>query len=379
MKSGIIINILLLISVCGTAGTVSNDTIHKKRNFPALVLAYQSGNIIQTTDFVRGENKAGKPLTLYQSYGLRFVYQNPGYKQWQRIYHAPYYGGGISLSNFHDTAEIGNPVSAYGVLGIPVFRINKLQLYTEIQFGMTGNWKHYDPETNPYNTVIGGGHTVHLDIGTNLTYSLCDKLDFGLGASFIHFSNGGFERPNRGFNIWSPTFSLKYLPNGHPDFNYIPKPEKQPRKGMLYLMAGYGDHQLVEHEFDTNYYAVGGLSAIYFRQFSNAFRLGAGIDFNYFMGLTAKPDGTIGPKNFDNLTAGIILQPEFIIDRLTLTGGIGFYARHLHYGEYKMLYQRLGVNYEIYKGISLGVNIRAIHFMLAEFLEFNLGYRIRWN
>lgn len=377
MKIRSLIIILLLIQAVIVSPAMSNDTITRKKNYPAIVLSYQDGKIIPTTDFVRGENRFSTPITHFQSYGLKFVYQNPGYKQWQRIYHAPYYGGGISYSNFHDTAEIGYPVSAYGVIGIPVFRIKKLQLYTEFQFGMTGNWKHYDPEKNPYNTVIGGGHTVHLDIGTNLTYSLSNHLDVGLGVSFIHFSNGGFERPNRGFNIWSPTFSVKYLPNGRPDFKNIPKPVRQPRKGMLYLMLGYGDHQLVEHEFDTNYYAVGGLSAIYFRQFSNAFRLGAGADFNYFWGLTAKPDGTIGPKNFDNLTAGLILQPEFMIDKLTLTGGIGIYALHLHYGDFKMLYQRLGVNYEIYKGISLGVNIRAIHFMLAEFLEFNLGYRIR--
>lgn len=370
--------IFLLLLVSGTAGAFSADSILGKKNFPAIVFSYQNGKIIPTNDFVRGENRYSQPLTEFQSYGMKIIWQNPGYKQWQRIYHAPYYGGGISFSNFHDSAEIGYPVSAYGVLGIPVFRIKKLQLYSEFQFGMTGNWKHFDPETNPYNIVIGGGHTVHLDIGTNLTYSLTEHLDAGLGLSFIHFSNGGFERPNHGFNIYAPTFSVKYLPNGHPDFKQIPKPDRQPRKGSLFLMLGYGDHQLVEHEFDTNYYAVGGLSAIYFRQFSNAFRLGAGADFNYFWGLTAKPDGTIGPKNFDNLTAGLILQPEFMIDKLTLTGGIGIYARHLHYGNFKMLYQRLGVNYEIYKGISLGVNIRAIHFMLAEFLEFNLGYRIDW-
>jgi hypothetical protein len=39
----------------------------------------------------------------------------------------------------------------------------------------------------------------------------------------------------------------------------------------------------------------------------------------------------------------------------------------------------LGVRYDIYRNISLGVNVRAVNFMLAEFLEFNVGYRIKWE
>jgi hypothetical protein len=142
-------------------------------------------------------------------------------------------------------------------------------------------------------------------------------------------------------------------------------------------MLGYGDHQLVEHELDTNYFAIAGISIIYFRQFSNAFRLGLGSDFNYWMGLTAKPDGTIGPRTMDNLTAGMILQPEMIIDRLTLTGGIGIYTRHLHYGNFRQTYQRLGARFNFYENLSFGINVRAVHFMLAEFLEFNIGYQFR--
>ncbi|MEZ4906745.1 MAG: hypothetical protein R2771_03665 [Saprospiraceae bacterium] len=148
---------------------------------------------------------------------------------------------------------------------------------------------------------------------------------------------------------------------------------------MIYFsMLGYGDHQLVEHELDTNYFAIAGISALYFNQISNAFRIGVGTDLNYWMGLTANPDGTIGTRNFDNLTIGFIIQPEAIIGKLSLVGGFGIYARHLNYGNFKQSYQRLGIKYEVYKNLSLGVNVRAINFMLAEFMEFNLGYRFRW-
>ena len=119
------------------------------------------------------------------------------------------------------------------------------------------------------------------------------------------------------------------------------------------------------------------MSIIYFKQFSNAFRLGFGSDLNYWMGLTALPDGTMGPRNFNNLTVGLIVQPEFIIDRLSLVSGFGIYTKHLNYGDFKQTYQRLGIRYEFYKNFSAGINIRAINFMLAEFLEFNFGYRFK--
>ncbi len=243
---------------------------------------------------------------------------------------------------------------------------------------MAFNWQKYDSITNPKNYVIGGGITVHLNIGLNATYPITKNLDLGAGLSFIHFSNGGFERPNRGFNIYAPSAELKYHFGERPNVRNTKSPGRLERSNDLYLMLGYGDYQMNEHELDTNYFAVAGISAIYFTQLSNAFRLGYGTDLNYWMGLTANPDGTMGQRNFDNLTVGFILQPEFVISKLTLVSGFGIYAIHLNYGNFKQTYQRLGVRFDVYENLSLGINVRSINFMLAEFLEFNMGYRFRW-
>ena len=377
MKTLILLVIVILISVTGHA---QNDTINfKRKNFPAIAANYQHGRILPTTDFVKGDNLLGKPMHNYQALTIKMLWQNPGYKNWQKVYHTPYYGAGLTIGNFYNPGEVGYPVSVFGILGIPVVRSNKLELYSEFQFGIVSNWKHYDSINNPKNIVIGGGLTVHLNIGINAFYQISKKLDLGAGMSFIHFSNGGFERPNRGFNIYSPSVELKYHLNGRPDVRSVKKPDRLNRSNDLYFMMGYGDHQLNEHELDTNYFNVGGISILYFNQFSNAFRLGYGTDINYWWGLNARSDGTPGPYSWDNLTLGLIVEPEFMIDKLTLVGGIGIYALHRNYGNFDQTYQRLGVRYEVYRNFSLGVNIRAINFMLAEFLEFNVGYRIRWT
>ena len=350
----------------------------KQKNYLSISGNYQYGNILPTTDFVKGDNLLGKSMENYQAYTLKMLWQNPGYTNWQKVYNGPYYGAGLTINDFFNPEEIGYPVSLYGILGIPIIRLKKFELYSEFQFGLAGNWEHYDSITNPKNMVIGGGLTVHLNIGFNAFYPITKKLDLGAGIGFIHFSNGGFERPNKGFNIYSPSIELKYHFSERPNVRSIEPPEKLNRSNDLFLMLGYGDYQINEHELDTNYFAVGGVSAIYFTQFSNAFRLGYGADLNYFFGLNALPNGSPGPQTEENITLGLLLQPEFIINKLTLTSGFGIYAIHLNYGNFQQTYQRLGVRYEFYKNVSFGVNIRAIDFILAEFLEFNLGYRFRW-
>lgn len=373
-----IIYLFVLLLGIFQESNAQKDTVFEKKNYPAISANFQFGNVIPTTDFVKGDNLNSEPIDNYHLYTIKMLWQNPAYTDWQKVYSVPYYGFGTSLGNFFNPDEVGYPISHYGILGIPIVRMNKLELYSEFQFGLTWNWEHYDSITNPKNLVIGGELTVHLNIGVNAYYPLTKNIDLGAGVSFIHFSNGGFERPNRGFNIYAASLEMKYHFNNRPDTRSVPKPGRLERSNDLYLMLGYGDHQLVEHELDTNYFAVGGITGIYFTQLSNAFRLGYGTDINYWWGLNSLENGTPGPYAFENFTVGLLIQPEFIIDRLTLVSGFGIYAIHRNYGNFKQTYQRLGIRYEFYKNLSFGVNVRAVDFMLAEFLEFNLGYRFKW-
>ncbi|NOR86058.1 MAG: hypothetical protein GQ527_00470 [Bacteroidales bacterium] len=374
-----IITLFILIAFYFNASAQIDSIPKKKKQYPSISTNYHYGNVLPTNDFVKGDNLANEPINHYQSIAIKMLWQNPGYTDWQKVYKGPYYGFGYMVGDFFNPDELGYPMALYGILGVPIKRWEKLELYTEFQFGMAWNWQIYDSITNPKNVAIGGGYSVHLDIGIVAFYPITKKLDIGGGISFTHFSNGGFERPNRGLNLYSPHIELKYHFADRPKSREIGKTPRLKRSNDLYLMLGYGDHQLVEHELDTNYYAIGGLSVIYFTQLSNAFRFGTGADLNYWWGLNAYPDGTIGPRTMNNFTLGLLIQPELIFNKLTLVSGIGIYAIHLDYGNFQQTYQRLGVRYDIYKNISFGVNVRAVNFMLAEFMEFNMGYVMKWE
>lgn len=360
------------------SATAQDFSLFQKKQHFLVSGSYGYGNVIPLTDFVRGDNLQNVPIDRFKYYSVKLLWQNPGYTHWQRVFRSPYYGIGYTYGTFFNEKEVGTPMSGYGILGIPWFRTNNLAFYSEFQFGMTFNWEKYDPVTNPKNLVVGGGITLHLDIGLKLKYHMNARMDVGAGLSFIHFSNGGMERPNRGFNIYSPQVDIGYRFANKPLYQEISRAEKQKRRNDLMFMISYGDYQLIELPLDSNYFAFAGISVFYFRQFSNAFRIGIGADANYWWGLNAHADGTYAGYSFENITLGYIIQPELIIDRLSLVGGIGIYARHRNFGNYKQLYQRLGVRFDLNDHLSLGMNVRAIKFMRAEVLEFNAAYRFSW-
>ncbi len=351
----------------------------KNPQYPILSLSYGKGKILPTSEFVRGANLHNEVISQFQTFSIKVLFQNPGYQQWQKVYRGPYYGIGFSMSNLSNPSEIGNPKSVYGVLGLPVLRKRRIELYSEFQFGMAWAWEYYDSLTNPLNLVNGGGLTVHLDIGFIANFPINRNFEIGLGGHFIHFSNGAMERPNRGFNIFTPIAELKYYLAGRPNIDKIPSFEKYKKHNSFQVSLGYGNHQLGEFELLDEYFAVAGISTIFYRRFSNKFRLGAGSDINFWWGLNKFRQDSPQQPNFENLTLGFIIQPEMIIGKLKFVGGIGVYGRHLNHQAFKQFYQRLGVRYSFYKNLFFGVHIRAIQFYRAEFLEFGLGYDLDWK
>jgi hypothetical protein len=137
--------------------------------------------VLPTNEFVRGDNLAGVPVDRYRHLSFKVLWQNPGYQEWQRIYRVPYYGFGFFMADFYNPLEIGYPASFYGILGIPIFRLQHFFLYSEFQFGITANWQHYHEESNPKNIAVGGGMTVHVDGGLRAFYALGSRIEIGGG------------------------------------------------------------------------------------------------------------------------------------------------------------------------------------------------------
>jgi len=372
-----IIYILLFIA-CTQLAHSQEDGLKEKIKYPGIVLGYGYGDVFETNSFVKGDNQAGKPIDHFQSFSLKLLWQNPGYKDWQRIHHIPYFGVGLSVVDLFNPDEIGYPISLYGVLGIPIKRWEKLEIYTELQLGLATHWIIYDPVTNPKNIAIGSHFTSHLNFGFRAFYPLGEKLDAGAGVSFTHFSNGGLERPNYGINNWAPYFDLKYRLAGRPEIQELKVPDPLELTKEIVFTGSYSRYQTITDTLDIHYYAVGGLSPYFLWQHTETIKSGFGLDLNILTGLNIDPLGYPNPLTWDNFTLGIGYQLEFVFNRLSIVGGIGSYAKHVVYKPFHQFYQRIGIKLYLLKNLYTGVNVKTVNFATAEYLEFNLGYRI-WS
>lgn len=370
--------IILIIGALQSYSQTDTDS-KKNKNYRSFSLNYQNGYVAPMCDFLSGDNLLGNPLNSFQAYTIKGIWQNPGYSNWQKVFRFPYYGVGLTICDFYNPKEIGYPISLFGIFSIPIKRWEKLELYSEIQYGLTGNWKHYNPETNPKNLVVSGFFTFHASAGINAFYPVTKKIDATTGVAYSHFSNGGLKRPNlKGFNIWYPTLGIKYHLSDRPNTSNIKLPDNLTKYNDLLFMASCSPFQSAKDELDPTYYFMRGLSIIYFTQVSNAIRLGIGSDLNDWNVLNTLSTSKGEPQTGKKWSLGFIFQPEIVIERLSLIFGLGIYATHSEFGNLKQIYQRWGIRYELYKNLSAGLSLRAFEFKTAEYMEFCLGYRYRW-
>lgn len=377
MRTGRIIYILLCLA-CSQTGYSAEDSIYAKKNYPGIVLGYGYGNVFRTNGFVKGDNQAGEPIDHFQTFSLKLLWQNPGYTGWQRIHNIPYYGVGLSVTDLFNPEEIGYPVSIYGVLGIPIKRWRKLEIYGELQLGLAGHWVIYDPVSNPLNIAIGSQVTSHLNFGFRAFYPLGEKVDIGTGISFTHFSNGGLERPNYGINNWAPYLELKYRLAGRPVIPEFKAPDPLEFRKEIVISGSYSVYQTITDTLDIHYYTVVGLSPYFLWQHTQAIKSGFGMDLNVLTGLNIDPMGYPNPLTWNNFTLGMGYQVEVLFNRLSILGGIGSYAHHIVYKPFHQFYQRIGFKLYLLKNLYAGVNVRTVNFATAEYLEFNAGYRL-WS
>ena len=118
---------------------------------------------------------------------------------------------GISLSYF----DLDNYILGKGVM-ISYFLEPEYKLNKNLQFNVRGA-AGLTYVTNPYNFVKNPqnkSYTTHinpyLQVGIGIGYNLNEKIKMLLGASFQHFSNGGYKEPNRGVNWITGSIGLLY-------------------------------------------------------------------------------------------------------------------------------------------------------------------------
>lgn len=375
----------------------AQDTIGMQQKKPpkkyVLGFLYENGDVFQTNPFVKGDNTEKVPIKNYQAFSVRIMFQTTGRKPWHQLYEYPYWGFGIHVSDFYNTEEMGVPVALYAFLNAPFYRWNNLSLNYEIDFGITGNWRHFNPINNPYNVAIGAGETVYIHVGAGLTYSVSNRWEAELGIGLAHFSNGALKLPNFGLNTFSPRIEIRYKVHGNP---VLKKQKITPFKkfSSLEFTAFTGLKNVlfdsaqvnIETKYKGVYFPVFGFKTTFNYQISHKSKFGVGMAVSYDGSVNARVAVDKGELEVidlpftEQLRVSIYPSYELVMGPYSLLIQPGFYIFRKQFPhQVPVSYQRIGLKYTFTHHITVGISLRAYDFHVSDFIEWSLGYQLNWN
>ncbi|MDD3322907.1 MAG: acyloxyacyl hydrolase [Paludibacter sp.] len=367
------------------------SNVHIPWNWDKLSItgSYKNGRLMPTNVFVRGSNTNSVVLDDYQQFSLQLTSQSTGDHLWEQLCNYPRWGVAISANDFFDKAEIGIPIGVYGFISSPFFRINRFSLNYDLGFGLSFNWKSFNPTTNQYNVAIGAGQAFMSNAALQLEYALTNRIDIMGGLGFSHFSNGAIKLPNFGFNVVAPKVSVKYNFYERPKFikHEIPKFNANNEwvfsafAGMKNIIYDSLNVTLSEH-YKGVFFPVYGISALFNRRISYASKIGMGMTLNYNESVNAQVaidnreiediDGPLG----DKIQLSIYPSYEICADKVSLVLQPAFYIlRKASKNQSPVFHQRIMIKYHISDNVFAGITLRDfdIH---ADFVEWTVGYRI---
>lgn len=369
-----------------------STTITKKKIWKNISLqaVYQQGYVFATNDFLRGTNIEAKRINTFQTFSLKFSTQTTGDKLWQQLYKYPNWGIGIYVADFYNPEEIGLPIALFGFLNAPFKRWDKLRFNYELGFGVTFNWKSFNPITNKYNVAIGAGESFLIDAGLNLQYNLTDRIEFVSGFSLTHFSNGALKKPNFGINTIAPKIGLKYNFYDRPPFRKQEVPQFSKKNEWLLSAFGGAKNVIFDsvnidiiEKYEGVYFPILGMSIAYNRQISYMSKIGIGMTVSYDGSVNAQiaieeneletVDSPLGEK----IQLSIYPSFELVVNKVSLILQPAFYLyRKKIKNQSPGFHQRIGLKYHISDNLFVGITLRDYAFHVSDFIEWNLGFRI---
>lgn len=391
--------ILLTLSASAPLAAHSQEDGTEGSHAHTVTARTEIGKILQTNDFLRGDNAHKTSMRHFKSAQLSLGWQTLGDKEWERVHRLPSFGLGVGTAWFDNKPEIGQPISVFGFYNGVFARIGNSAFRYNIEMGLALHWNCYDAKHNPYNITIGSKATVHLGLGVEYAYTVADKFTASIGAGVTHFSNGAIRKPNKGLNLFGGQVKLAYrlggekLPTARP-------PATKPKGNEVDISIGYGLKRFecdtvacsgLRSQFDKNArYTALTLQSTFLHRYCHKGKYGGGLTLLYddHMGsrLICTPEGRAKVRHGDashRFALGLMAAHEFCIARLGIVTQIGYYLIRptgiAKDQQKEPLFQRAGLKYTFPCNIHAGINIYAHRLSIADFIEWNVGYSLNFR
>ena len=358
---------ILFILICFSFTSLSQDSTKVDNNSPKSIftigLTGYYGTIFAHSESVQN-TKGANPVGL----SIETTWKLIGEKTWQQCNCTPRMGFYLSLWNY-DVKLLGKSVILSYFLE-PNFSLTRfLQLNFRAATGLAYLTNPYHPENNPTNLSYSLPLSGYLSLGLSLGVQVNHNWGLILGGHYKHISNGGIKDPNKGINWPVLSLGVEFTPNPVT----VPKREKSgyvKRKTPVYTAFLIWGNKNVEVGDKARYFIWSAILQAG-KQVGKLNALTLGLETYYDLAAKEK----MRRDNISKSPFGVALLTghEFLLGKFTFSQQLGWYL-YQDTPYHPFFYHRWGVNYNFYKRLLLGFNMKA-HYQVADFLDIRLGYR----
>lgn len=347
------------------------------------------------------------------SYYVKLAFNTkPGgrYEEYQEIMNFPVFGVGAGFDNFSamqfkNNSRLGNFVNVYTFMEEAFYKNRYFSVGFNAELGVGFTDTVYDVYTNPLEINIGAPVSIYMKFGPQIKLRPSDRIELIVNGNWFHHSHSNLIMPNWGLNNIGIGAEVRYdIDRPHTEeITRLRKKHEFEKKLHYDVFTSFGlqaskpefsaFNRSVEKpedkktDFPTRPRMGIGFDAMY--RYCLFCSTGLAIDCNYtcdsdvlrncdrmLYGQEAVDKGP-GYSPF-SLSAGF--AHEFHYGNVSAYCGMSYYLfRKVGIkGDNGSFYQRAGMRFRFprLRNLFLAWNVRATQFSNADFLEFQLGFRI---
>jgi hypothetical protein len=353
-----------------------------------LVCGYNNANSQQSEDFrFQAAAKVGYGFIMNHSPSMEYITNRHvaklelslegnafGESPWNERYNFPRVGLSIAAYDFNNQTHLGKAIGVAPHFNFKLLGQNKIQWRMRTGIGLGYVQKPFDSEENFKNIAIGSKLNIYFSIVSEIEIKLLERLGILLGASFSHFSNSSYQKPNLGINVPAADVGFCYRFGEKKVRDFTPEPEFEGEKAFWRITAGGGWNE-VNPQAKQKHLAYA-LSFAREKKVSNKSSIGGSVDFYYnpVQRLILQAENVQINKGFENVQYGFSFYHVLHYGKLESFVQAGYYLQ-TEDKEIGNLYQLVGGRYNIGKRFNALLAIKT-HFAKAEYLMFGLGFKI---
>jgi len=296
-----------------------------------------------------------------------------GEKVWHQLYRNPTVGFGYSHVGFGNPEQLGNANALYSFISISILENQRFRLSSKFAGGVAWLSKRFDLYDNKYNIAIGSNLNAYLNVNLDFDLSLTKRVYLLMGVGLTHFSNGGMQQPNKGFNLFTIQTGVKYKLNDNQELKQSEPIPKYKKKNELTFIYSGGAKTLEPARLRK--YFVSSFSLNAERQFTYKSRAGIGIDL--FKDNSRKEylleEDIVNPKGKDLFYAGGHVSYDLVFGKTSFTIQMGAYFWQ-HSKHFESVYHRIGLKYRFAEHWMANMTLKTF-WAAADFAEWGIGYR----